>query len=324
MAFNGSGTFNRLYSWVIDRNLGIKILASKMDAEMDGFATGLTTCITKDGQTTISAAIPFNAQKITGLGNATADADALNRITADNRLTNHGECYLEYSSTTVIKLMPYNGNSIIIDATRRTIPAAGVTYTPTGLATTTMHYLYAYYTAGAIALEASVTAYAVSATNGLAIKSGDSTRTLVGMIHANTATTIFAQSSNVISVLSWFNRRKRVTGVTTSGAGAHTSYTQLTGQCSLLAWSGEGLEVTSMGAMTVGVSATNVWSQATLAGVAAGPEAFGWIDTPTAGLPVSVGFQTTATEGVQSVGVQGKITTGTGTWTLGTYASTMG
>lgn len=82
MAFNGSGSFARLYNWVSDRNAAIKIRADRMDAELDGMATGLSTCITKDGQTTITQDIPFNNKKITGLADATGDADAVNRQTA--------------------------------------------------------------------------------------------------------------------------------------------------------------------------------------------------------------------------------------------------
>lgn len=85
MAFNGAGVFTRLFSWAADKAGGIKIRADKMDREMDGFAAGLSNCITRDGQSTVTADIPFNGKKITGLGNATADADALNRITADGR-----------------------------------------------------------------------------------------------------------------------------------------------------------------------------------------------------------------------------------------------
>jgi len=59
MAFNGSGTFSRLYNWVTDRDADVAITASRMDDEMDGMATGLSTCIAKDGQTTTTAAIPF-------------------------------------------------------------------------------------------------------------------------------------------------------------------------------------------------------------------------------------------------------------------------
>lgn len=85
MPYNGSGTFARIYNWVTDRNNGVKVRADRMDAEMDGIATGLSNAICRDGQSTITADIPFNNRKITGLGNATADADALNRITADAR-----------------------------------------------------------------------------------------------------------------------------------------------------------------------------------------------------------------------------------------------
>ena len=56
-----------------------------MDEEMDGIATGLSNVICKDGQTTITANIPFNNRKITGLGDATAAADALNRQSGDAR-----------------------------------------------------------------------------------------------------------------------------------------------------------------------------------------------------------------------------------------------
>jgi hypothetical protein len=76
MAFNGSGLFVRLYNWVNDANAAIDITASRVDAEDDGFATGLSNCITKDGQQTITANIPFNSKKITGLGAGTLATDA--------------------------------------------------------------------------------------------------------------------------------------------------------------------------------------------------------------------------------------------------------
>lgn len=90
MPYNGSGTFTRLYNWVTDRDASVKITASRMDAEMDGIATGLSNAITKDGQTTITQNIPFNNKKITGLADAAADTDALNRRTADARYLQSG------------------------------------------------------------------------------------------------------------------------------------------------------------------------------------------------------------------------------------------
>jgi hypothetical protein len=80
-----SGAFSRLYDWTNERDLGNDIDSTKMDAEDDGFATGLSNTICRDGQSTITANIPFNSMRITGLGDATAATDALNRQTADAR-----------------------------------------------------------------------------------------------------------------------------------------------------------------------------------------------------------------------------------------------
>lgn len=68
MAFNGSGVFVRIYNWVNDAASNIKIRADRMDNEMNGFATGLTTCITKDGQTTPTANLPMAGFAHTGVG----------------------------------------------------------------------------------------------------------------------------------------------------------------------------------------------------------------------------------------------------------------
>lgn len=59
MPFNGTGTFTRLFSWTNDKNNGINITASRFDGEDNDFATGLSTCITKDGQQTTTARIGF-------------------------------------------------------------------------------------------------------------------------------------------------------------------------------------------------------------------------------------------------------------------------
>lgn len=59
--FNGSGIFTRRYSWVNDKANGIDITASRFDQDGTDVATGLSTCITKDGQQTTTARIPFAA-----------------------------------------------------------------------------------------------------------------------------------------------------------------------------------------------------------------------------------------------------------------------
>ena len=56
--------------------------SAKYNAVIADIATALTLSIAANGETTITANIPMSGYKITGLGNATADGEALNRGTA--------------------------------------------------------------------------------------------------------------------------------------------------------------------------------------------------------------------------------------------------
>ncbi len=85
MPFNGSGTFVRVHDFTSDRDAGIKIDADRMDAEIDGIATGLSTCLTKDGQQTATADLPMGANKITGLASPTAAQDAATKTYVDTK-----------------------------------------------------------------------------------------------------------------------------------------------------------------------------------------------------------------------------------------------
>jgi hypothetical protein len=86
-----------------------------MDAEMDGFATGLSTCITKDGQTTVTADIPFNNKRLTGVADATADTDALNRQAGDARYRQTGQIIRSWS-TEFATLSTSSGAGLVIPA----------------------------------------------------------------------------------------------------------------------------------------------------------------------------------------------------------------
>jgi hypothetical protein len=61
LAFNGSGVFVRVHDWTTDLAGAVPVTASRMDAEDDGMATGLSTTICRDGQSTTTARIPFAA-----------------------------------------------------------------------------------------------------------------------------------------------------------------------------------------------------------------------------------------------------------------------
>ena len=75
MSFNGSGTFqiNTAGQPVVS---GTTISSTAFNALTADLATGLSTCITKDGQTTPTANIPMGSNKITGLAVGTVATDA--------------------------------------------------------------------------------------------------------------------------------------------------------------------------------------------------------------------------------------------------------
>ncbi len=76
MPFNGVGTFTRIYSWVTDAANGILVRADRTDTDSNDIASGLSNCMTRDGQSPATAAIPMGSQKITGLANGVAAQDA--------------------------------------------------------------------------------------------------------------------------------------------------------------------------------------------------------------------------------------------------------
>lgn len=75
MSFNGSGTFliNSAGQPVVS---GTVISSTAFNALTADLATGLSTCITKDGQTTPTANIPMGNNKLTGLAVGTDATDA--------------------------------------------------------------------------------------------------------------------------------------------------------------------------------------------------------------------------------------------------------
>lgn len=77
MPFNGSGTFVPLSPPDFPALPFTTILASQFNNNLnDLFTSGLTNCITRDGQSSPTANIPMAGFRLTGLGAATADTDA--------------------------------------------------------------------------------------------------------------------------------------------------------------------------------------------------------------------------------------------------------
>lgn len=80
-----SGTFTPQYNWSNEAAAGNPIDPTKFTAEEADIATGLSTCILKDGTQTVTADIPWNGKKITGLGTPTSAADAATKGYVDGQ-----------------------------------------------------------------------------------------------------------------------------------------------------------------------------------------------------------------------------------------------
>jgi len=128
------------------------------------------------------------------------DKDILNLL-----LGQPGECRLILSSGNLV-LTPYNGNRIRINNAIYETPSGGVSLAATGATADTTYFIYVYDNAGTLTLERSTTGHSTH-TNGIEIKSGDATRTLVGMARAITGPA-WVDSTSQRFVLSWFNRRQ--------------------------------------------------------------------------------------------------------------------
>lgn len=187
----------------------------------------------------------------------------------------HGQCQLQFVSTTQIKLATLNGQNIVINGVTFSIPAAGVLGANTGvfvngvaaqnLAASTVYFVYLFNNAGVLTLDYSTTAHSTDSSVGnvgIEIKTGDSTRTLVGMIATN-GSSQFSDVDGQRNVLSWFNRRRRSSKTaftatrTSTSAGAYAEVnTEI--RNTFLSWATEYVEFLLEGEHQIGSTIGNL------------------------------------------------------------------
>ncbi|WP_223308503.1 phage tail protein [Achromobacter xylosoxidans] len=173
----------------------------------------------------------------------------------------HGQCRFVYVSATECRLMPYNGNGLIINGRQYRIPAGGISL-PIGAAvgaSGSANYVYAKDDgSGGISLEGVTTGHARHS-DGVEIKSGDPTRTLVGMAFKN-ASGQFQFDGVVPGVASWFNRYSNIGRGSAYLAGtASASPVSVAPAVNTWVWAGEAVEFGTAGVIssdTAGIAPT--------------------------------------------------------------------
>jgi hypothetical protein len=85
MSFDGSGNFNLSYNWVDDYNLAILIDPTRMMGQENDIASGLSLCITRDGQGVPTTNISWNNFRLTDLADPVVGGDAVSLGFADAR-----------------------------------------------------------------------------------------------------------------------------------------------------------------------------------------------------------------------------------------------
>lgn len=137
-------------------------------------------------------------------------------LTPSSSFSAVGNIRMQAVSATSIRIVPYNGNSMVIGGARRQVPSAGVSLTNGGMNINTLYYIYAFWNGTSISLEFSTIGHSTDTATGVEIKTGDATRSLVGMVRTN-ASAQFVDGPTSRLVASWFNRRNVSGSITTTG-----------------------------------------------------------------------------------------------------------
>ncbi len=201
MSFNGSGTFNINTSGQPVAS-GQTISDTVFNALTADLASGLSTAICKDGQTTPTANIPLGGYKLTGvgIGTATTDAAVVQNVNARNmcegRLTLTTGVPVTTSDVTAAETLyftAFRGNCIALyDGTnwyRRTFTEASIDVPDA----TNCYDVFAYDNGGTVTLEltawtnTTTRATALTTHDGVLVKTGATTRRYLGTFYSTTA-----------------------------------------------------------------------------------------------------------------------------------------
>lgn len=241
-----------------------------------------------------------------------------------------GQIEISVSSTTVLNIKAKNGNYIQING--QLYKMANATITNSGLAASTLYYLYAFNNAGTVNYEFSATAHSAdTATDnyGVEIKTGDATRSLVGMVYTASGTPgTFVDTDAFRCVVNWFNQKSRpLNGSIIGGSTASVTLVELNTafRVGFLTWANEAVCL-SLGA--VASNATAGQSTGVAIGIDSTTVASGNVGQMFAASGGNSGgaiavYNGTLTEGFHFATALGDVSGGTGGFNSGTISGTI-
>nr|QIG67159.1 hypothetical protein EVB34_054 [Rhizobium phage RHph_TM26] len=210
------------------------------------------------------------------------------------------------------------GSKLTIGGVPVVVPQAGVTLAPAGFTAGTLYYAYAAVVSGNVVLEGSTSAYAIDATTGQALKSGDASRTLVGMFRT-IAGPVFSDTIKQRFVRSWFNDPglKLLSSFSANRATTSVSTVELNSEirCEMLLWAGEKVDATLVGSA---INGATLGRNNSLIGV----DGIGTVVSGTQSIMTSIDtvpftaqtLQEGLSEGYHYVTMGASVNSGTGTW----------
>lgn len=232
---------------------------------------------------------------------------------------------LQFTSATVLTLTPKNGGLLWINGFNYPVPAS-LTVTNSGLAASTLYYVYAAISGGNMVLDAPSTTGYTFAANGMPQKSGDATRTLVGMISTN-GSSQFVSQDGALQVISYFQRqlRRSRTQFSTDHTVSSSSFAEINTEIrnSFLVWAGENIEFHTTGSFACAANQSAA-TQISFDGGATEQESVAVANNSgTNRGPLAInGVKTGLSEGLHFCTLFGAAGAGTATWNSSNTAST--
>lgn len=181
-----------------------------------------------------------------------------------------------------------------------------------------VYYIYAFMSGGTMTLEASFTAYTIDATTGMPIKTGDATRTLVGMASIDTGPA-WINTRLRQQVRSYFNRKPAIgqQAWTANRAVTSTSPVEINNEMRLdwLQWADECAHAIFDGTVSNSTAAAHNYCYLVIDNLF--QYANGITNSPVAGNAyngVAMGRLLEGNEGYHYAALWGQVTAGTATW----------